>query len=306
MAPIATLSPQVADRSKRSPPTPLDAISHGMTLPGIPAFEDPFEKRQSILEHMAGAFRVLARHGYTEGMSGHISVIDPIETGAMWMNPLGVHFGMLKASDMILVRVKDGQCIDGNMTRPVNRAGVFIHAAVHKARPEVGAVCHTHSIHGKAWSAFARPLEMLDQDICNLYGVQSVYAQYGGLAFSNEEGGNMAEALGPKGKGLILMNHGLLTVGETVDEAAFLFRLMEKGCQIQLLAEAAAGNGIEKRLISDDEAAYNFRMASEAVSSIITDPLQCLSLTASKNALYREFQPEYEYELFMSKDDFRR
>ena len=76
----------------------------------------------------------------------------------------------------------------------------------------------------------------------------------------------MAEALGSNGKSLTLMNHGLLTVGRTVDEAAYLFRLMEKSCEAQLLVEAAAANGIQKQLIRDEEAAYNFKMASEAVS----------------------------------------
>ena len=250
--------------AKTAVQTPLEAISHGLTLPGIPIFYST-EKRQWILEHMAGAFRVFARHNHTEGMSGHISVMDPVERNAMWMNPLGVHFGMLKASDMILLQLPDGKIIGGNRSRPANRAGFFIHAAIHKARPDVGAVCHTHSIYGKAWSAFARPLEMLNQDVCNIFGVQAVYAQYGGIVFGEHEGEKMAEALGPRGKGLILMNHGLLTVGSTVDEAAFLFRLMEKSCEVQLLAEAAAANGVEKKIISDAEAEYNFKMASEAV-----------------------------------------
>jgi len=267
MAPTAIYdSPNDARESRTADPTPLQAISHGLTLQGIPNFKRLEEKRQWILEHMACAFRVFARHNYTEGMSGHISVMDPIESDAMWMNPLGVHFGMLKASDMILLRLDDGEIIGGNRTRPANKAGLFIHAAIHKARPDVGVICHTHSIHGKAWSTFARPLEMLNQDVCDIYGVQGVYAQYGGIVFGEQEGEKMAEALGPKGKGLILMNHGLLTVGQTVDEAAFLFRLMEKSCEVQLLAEAAAANGVEKRIISDEEAQYNFKMASEAVS----------------------------------------
>lgn len=107
---------------------------------------------------------------------------------------------------------------------------------------------------------------MLNQDVCDLYGVQGVYAEYGGIVFGEQEGERMARALGVKGKALILMNHGLLTVGETVDEAAFLFRLMEKSCEVQLLAEAAAANGNEKKIISDEEAAYNFKFASEAAS----------------------------------------
>lgn len=124
------------------------------------------------------------------------------------------------------------------------------------------AVCHAHTIHGKAWSVFARPLDMLNQDVCDIYKAHSVYADYGGIVFSHEEGRRIAEALG-QGKGCILMNHGLLTVGGTVDEAGYLFGLMERSCQVQLLVEST---GLPKRIIPDEEAAYNFKMTSDPVS----------------------------------------
>lgn len=88
---------------------------------------------------------------------------------------LGKHFGLLTASDMILVDY-DGNAIGGNTSRPANAAGFLIHAAVHKARPDVTAACHTHSPYGKAWSSFCRPLEMLNQDVTYFYGdAQAVY-----------------------------------------------------------------------------------------------------------------------------------
>lgn len=72
-------------------------------------------------------------------------------------------------------RTKHG-IFEGNMSRPANAAGFLIHSAVHKARPDVDAACHTHSPHGMAWSAFGRPLEMLTQDAAYLYGdAQAVY-----------------------------------------------------------------------------------------------------------------------------------
>lgn len=68
------------------------------------------------------------------------------------------------------------QLLSGNMSRPANAAGFLIHSAVHKARPDIIAACHTHSPYGMAWSGFARPLEMLNQDIAYLYGeAQAVY-----------------------------------------------------------------------------------------------------------------------------------
>jgi ribulose-5-phosphate 4-epimerase/fuculose-1-phosphate aldolase len=235
---------------------------------------------------MAAAFRHWSRSGYVEGISGHISVRDPEHHNAFWTNPLGLHFGLLKASDMILVDL-DGNVIGGNRTRCPNAAGFLIHAAVHKARPDVHAVCHAHTVYGKAWSCFARPLEMLTQDTCKFYRAHTVYNSYGGVVLAAEEGDRIAEALG-SGKGCILMNHGLLTVGATVDEAAFLFGSMERSCQVQLLAEAAAANGIKKLIISDEEAAYNFKMES--------DP----------TILYAEFQAYYDYEETMLDGAFKK
>jgi ribulose-5-phosphate 4-epimerase/fuculose-1-phosphate aldolase len=159
---------------------------------------------------MAGAFRVFARKGFTEGMSGHISVRDPENPHAFWTNPLGRHFALLEPSDMILVDY-DGKPVGGNTSRPANAAGFLIHSAVHKARPDVNAACHTHGKAGKAWSTFAKPLEMINQDVTYFYGdAQAVYTEFGGVVFSEEEGQRLAAALGAKGKGMILRNHGLL------------------------------------------------------------------------------------------------
>lgn len=167
--PIVAKSVSNQDMAVEKKKTPLELISQGQPLPGIPKFVSFADHRQWMLEHMALAFRVFARKGYTEGMSGHISVRDPENPHTFWTNPLAVHFGMLKASDMILLDYS-GKPIGGNMSRPANGAGFLIHGALHKARPDVHAACHTHSPAGKAWSAFARPLEMLNQDVAYFYG----------------------------------------------------------------------------------------------------------------------------------------
>ncbi|KAK4629412.1 hypothetical protein CLAFUR4_08632 [Fulvia fulva] len=272
--PLSEIKASTSEKKK----TALEMISQGTCLPGIPQHPSFASHRQWTLEHMALAFRVFARKDYCEGMAGHISVRDPENPHTFWTNPLGRHFGLLKASDMILVDY-DGKAIGGNMSRPANAAGFLIHSAVHKARPDVTAACHTHSPAGKAWSAFARPLEMLNQDVTYFYGeAQAVYKDFGGVVFTEEEGQRLAAALGPKGKGMILRNHGLLTVGQTVDEAAYLYTLMERSCEVQLQVEAAAANGIPKVYAPDESARYTFEMAS--------DP----------EALYCEFQPDLEYE----------
>ncbi|KAF2641870.1 class II aldolase/adducin domain-containing protein [Massarina eburnea CBS 473.64] len=267
--------------------TPLQAISQGVCLPGIPLFSSYDKQRAWILSHMAGAFRVCARKGFTEGMSGHISVRDPENPHAFWTNPVAKHFATLKASDMILVDY-DGNPIGGNTSRPANAAGFLIHSAVHKARPDVHAACHMHGKAGKAWSAFGKKLEMINQDVCYFYGdAQAVYEDFGGVVFEVAEAKRMAAALGPKGKGMILRNHGLLTVGGTVDEAAYLYTLMERSCEIQLMVDAAAALDSNAKIYVDDEAAaYTFKMASDPES------------------LYWEFQPDLEYEYEMSNGVF--
>lgn len=170
---------------------------------------------------------------------------------------------------MILVN-EQGVAVGGNTSRPANAAGFLIHSALHRARPDVNAACHFHSVYGKAWSAFAEPLEMLNQDVAMFYGnAQQVYREFGGIVFEEDESTALADSLGKEGKGLILRNHGLLTVGGTVDEAAYLFMLMEKSCQIQLAADAAAASGRKKIYIDDEAAKYTFDNTSHPVSVLI-------------------------------------
>ncbi|KAK1515219.1 L-fuculose-phosphate aldolase [Colletotrichum costaricense] len=250
-------------------------IGRGFPIEGIPTFVDPYKARQWALEHMAGAFRVMARKGYLEGTAGHISVRDPVDPDTFWINPLARHFAMMRVSDLVQVNM-NGEVIGGNKAC-INNAGFTIHSALHAARPDVNAACHFHSIHGKAWSCFNRPLEMLNQDACTFYNDHAVYDTFGGIAFEGEEGRRIAGALGDK-RCAILKNHGLLTTGSTVDEAAFLFTLMENTCRAQLLAEAASASGIRKHICPHEEAEYTYRL---------TTP----------ESMWLEFQPDYEYEL---------
>lgn len=92
-------------------------------------------------------------------------------------------------------------------------------------------------MYGKAWASIGRELDMISQDVCYFYKSHSVYRNYGGIAFEADEGTSIARSLGHN-KAMVLVNHGLITVGETVDEAAYLYTLLEKSCRIQLMVEA--------------------------------------------------------------------
>lgn len=192
------------------------------TLPGIPKFSSHAEERKHILIHTAAVFRDFARKGFTEGISGHISVRDPEYENYIWMNPLGKHFGLMTAGDLICLDIHSGKVVGGNkvsylafrrrksmmltreQSKTANAAGFLIHSEVHKARPDVHAVCHAHTNAGRAWSTFATGLDMLNQDICYLYDSIAVYSSYGGIVFAEEEGRNIARALGPKNKVRVL------------------------------------------------------------------------------------------------------
>jgi ribulose-5-phosphate 4-epimerase/fuculose-1-phosphate aldolase len=203
--------------------------------PTIPTFESVEDDRRYRKEHLAAAFRVWARLGYDEGPAGHITVRDPERPDHFWVNPFGMHFGMISVSDLILVD-HDGEVVEGDW--PVNRAAFCIHAAIHRARPDVTAAAHCHSLHGKAWSSLGRLLDPLTQDACAFYEDHALFDDYTGVVLDLEEGKRLAHALDDK-KAVILRNHGLLTVGHSVDEAAWWFITMERSCQAQLLASAA-------------------------------------------------------------------
>jgi len=221
-----------------------------------PTFTHLEDERLYRKQHLAAAYRIFASRGFDEGVAGHISVRDPILTDHFWLNPLSAHFSLIRVSDLILVN-EEGEVVEGD--QPINAAAFAIHSAIHKRRPDVDAACHAHSVHGKAFSAFGRELDMITQDSIRFYKSHGVYNQFGGVVLASEEGERIADALGD-GKAAILQNHGILTVGKTVDEAAFWFLSLDKTCQAQLLVDAAsAGSGHKPKIIPDSEAAETYK-----------------------------------------------
>jgi ribulose-5-phosphate 4-epimerase/fuculose-1-phosphate aldolase len=201
----------------------------------LPTFNSADEERRHRKEHLAAAFRIWARLGYDEGPAGHITVRDPERTDHFWVNPFGMHFGMIRVSDLILVN-HEGEVVEGSW--PVNRAAFVIHSAVHRARPDIIAAAHCHSVHGKAFSSLGRLLDPVTQDACAFYEDHALFDDYTGVVVDVEEGRRIAKALGSS-KAAILRNHGLLTAGGSVDAAVWWFIAMDRCCHAQLLADAA-------------------------------------------------------------------
>ncbi|KAH8884901.1 class 2 aldolase adducin domain-containing protein [Thozetella sp. PMI_491] len=222
-----------------------------------PKFDDPYEERKYLKHRLAIAFRIFAEFGFAETVAGHITVRDPVEPDSFWVNPFGLHFTLIKDEDLIRVG-HDGKVIEGGRNRRLNTAAYAIHAEIHKARPDVNCAAHAHSPYGRAMCATGRNIQMLTQDFCTFYNDIVVYPNFAGLVLANEEGQRIASHLGGS-KAALLANHGLLTVGETIEAAVSHFVLLEKLCQSQLAADASsAGSGMPLLTIGHEEAAASY------------------------------------------------
>jgi ribulose-5-phosphate 4-epimerase/fuculose-1-phosphate aldolase len=165
---------------------------------------------------LTAAYRIYSRLGYDHWVAGHITVRDPERTDRFWVARFGRSWRHLQVSDLLLVDF-DGAIVEGD--GPLNGAAFAIHSEVHRARPDVVAIAHAHTTYGRAWSATGRLLEPISQDACAFYEDHAVFDDYTGVVYDPAEGSALARALGAR-KALLLEHHGLLTVGETVDEAA--------------------------------------------------------------------------------------
>jgi ribulose-5-phosphate 4-epimerase/fuculose-1-phosphate aldolase len=204
-------------------------------MPTPPTFDNVEEERQHRKVRLAAGFRLFSRFGFDEGVAGHITARDPELSDHFWVNPFAMHFGHIRASDLLLVN-EHGDVVEGD--RVVNTAAFAIHSQVHAARPDVVSAAHSHSVYGRTWSTLGRPLDPITQDVCAFHGDHAVFDDYTGVVLDLEEGKRIAHALAGH-KAVILRNHGLLTVGHSVDEAVWWFITMERSCQAQLMAEAA-------------------------------------------------------------------
>lgn len=213
----------------------MQTLNVPTNIPQPPTFASAEDERRHRKQRLAAAFRLFARFGFDEGIAGHITARDPERLDHFWVNPFGMHFSLIRVSDLVLVD-HAGEVVEGN--RPVNQAAFAIHSQIHAARPDVVAAAHSHSTYGKSWSSLGRLLDPLTQDACSFYQDHGLFDDYTGVVLKLEEGRRIAQALG-ENKAVILRNHGLLTVGHSVDEAVWWFITMDRSCQTQLMAEAA-------------------------------------------------------------------
>jgi ribulose-5-phosphate 4-epimerase/fuculose-1-phosphate aldolase len=183
---------------------------------------------------LAAAYRLVALYGWDDLIFTHISARVPGAEHHFLLNPYGMMFEEVTASSLVKIDLAGNKVSESPYF--VNPAGFTIHSAVHEARADALCVMHLHTPNGIAVSAQKNGLLPISQQAM-LALASLAYHNYEGLALNEAEKPHLVADLGDKNH-MILRNHGLLTVGRTAAEAFLAMFLLERACEIQILAQA--------------------------------------------------------------------
>ena len=192
---------------------------------------------------LAAMYRLTALYHWDDLVFTHISMRVPGPEHHFLINPYGLLFEEISASNLVKVDLA-GNIV---METPyfINPAGFTIHGAIHEAREDAVCVFHTHSLHGVAVSVQKDGLMPISQH--SLLPLSSLsYHDYEGLALNAEEKPRLLADLG-KNQSLILRNHGLLTVGRSAADAFLAMYMLETACRIQIMAQSGRSGLISIR-----------------------------------------------------------
>ena len=190
---------------------------------------------QQLREELAACYRLIAHFRMTDLIFTHISVRLPGPEHHFLINPYGLMFEEITASNLVKIGL-DGRAVEDS-PHLVNPAGFVIHSALHAARADAQCVLHTHTRAGCAVAALACGLLPVNQISMEFYG-RVAYHDYEGIALDLAEQKRLVADMGDKPV-LMLRNHGLLTVGSSVAQAFLRMYYLEKACEIQLAAQSA-------------------------------------------------------------------
>lgn len=222
------------------------------TAPALPNMSPAeWEARQQL----AAAYRIFDYLGWSESIYNHISVKVPDEDGAFLINPFGLHFSEVKASNLVKIDI-DGNNLDGSPW-PVNKAGFTQHAYFHRHLDWAHAIAHTHTTATMAVCSLEGGLQPVNFYACNFIG-QIAYHDFEGVTVRAEEGERLLADLGDK-RILMLRNHGPVVMGRTLPEVFVQHWALQRACEIQL-ATLSMGQPIR---VSDEVVAVHQRDLSQ-------------------------------------------
>ncbi len=215
-----------------------------------PSVRDRVSKEEwQMRVDLAAAYQLAAIFKWTDLIYTHFSARVP-GTEDFLINPYGMMFDEITASNLVKIDL-DGKVQDDPLGMGVNEAGFVIHSCMHAARPEINCVIHTHTRAAVAVSAMKCGLLPISQHAMRVQA-EITYHDYEGVALYDEEKERMARDLGKSSKAMILRNHGVLALGETVREAFEIMYYLDCACQIQV--DACAGGMHNVQLMSEQAA----------------------------------------------------
>jgi ribulose-5-phosphate 4-epimerase/fuculose-1-phosphate aldolase len=188
------------------------------------------ESEWKARQELAACYRVFAMLGWDEMIYNHITVKVPDEEDAFLINPFGLHFSEVKASNLVKIDI-DGNKLDDN-PYPVNLAGFVQHSVFHRNLPDAHCIMHTHTTAGMAVSSLEGGLQPVNFYAANFIG-QIAYHDFEGVTVRSEEGARLIEHLGDK-RAMLLKNHGILVMGRTLPEAFIKHWSLQRACEIQM------------------------------------------------------------------------
>jgi len=189
---------------------------------------------QEARKLLASCYRVFDMMGWSEMIYNHITLKVPGEEDAFLINPYGLHFSEVCASNLVKIN-SAGDKLDGSLY-PVNKAGFTQHSVFHRHLPHMHCIIHTHTTATMAVSSVEGGLQPTNFYACNFIG-QIAYHDFEGVTVRAEEGDRLIEAVGSK-RILMLRNHGPVVMGRTLPEAFITYWALQRACEIQLATMA--------------------------------------------------------------------
>lgn len=193
------------------------------------------EAEREARVQLAAAYRIFDHQGWSELIFNHITVRVPGPEKQFLINPFGLHYREVTASNLVLID------LEGNPVRetqwPVNRAGFVIHSAIHDALDDAHCVMHIHSTTGTAVACLKEGLSPHNFYAAQLHGLVA-YHEFEGITVEPGEKERLLKSMGTK-PALILRNHGLLTWAASVPQAFMLMWTLKRACDVQIAASAA-------------------------------------------------------------------
>ncbi|XP_047661404.1 alpha-adducin isoform X9 [Tachysurus fulvidraco] len=260
---------QIADFMTTSVPTMCPATPQGgmaalnMSLGMVTPVNDlrgsdsiAYEKGEKLLRcKLAAFYRLADLFGWSQLIYNHLTVRLNSEQERFLIVPFGLLYSEVSASSLVKINLQ-GEIMDrGSTNLGVNQAGFTLHSAIYSARPDIKCIVHIHTPAGAAVSAMKCGLLPISPEALSLGEV--AYHDYHGILVDDEEKILIQKNLGPKCKVLILRNHGLVSVGETIEEAFYYIHNLVTACEIQVRTLASAGG--PDNLVMLDPGKYKVR-----------------------------------------------